>query len=159
MSDRLLTARELNACTGAIVDAATEIHKAVGPGLLEKAYLACLVHELERRGLEVERQVPLTLVYKDLQVPGAYYPDLIVSKSVIVEVKALDGLVPIHHRQVTTYLRLADLRVGLLLNFGERTMKAGTHRIVNRFPDAVDIGRSSHRYSSHLSFVSESRGL
>ena len=102
----------------------------------KRPILPCLVHELERRGLEVERQVALTLVYKDLQVPGAYYPDLIVSKSVIVEVKALDGLVPIHHRQVTTYLRLADLRVGLLLNFGERTMKAGTHRIVNRFPDA-----------------------
>ena len=136
MGDRLLTARELNACTGTIIDAAIEVHKTVGPGLFEKAYLACLTHELHRRGLTIERQVKLSLKYKDLVVPGAYYPDLIVSKSVIVEVKALDGLVPIHHRQVTTYLRLADLRVGLLLNFGERTMKAGTHRIVNRFPDA-----------------------
>ena len=134
VGNRLLTARELNACTGAIVDAATEVHKAVGPGLLEKAYLACLVHELERRGLEVERQVKLTLVYKDLVVPGAYYPDLIVSKSVIVEVKALETVAPIHDRQVTTYLRLADLRVGFLLNFGQHTMKAGTHRIVNGFP-------------------------
>jgi iron complex transport system substrate-binding protein len=136
MGDRLLTARELNACTGTIIDAAIEVHKTVGPGLFEKAYLACLTHELHRRGLTIERQVKLSLKYKDLVVPGAYYPDLIVSKSVIVEVKALDGLVPIHHRQVTTYLRLADLRVGLLLNFGERTMKAGTPRIVNRFPDA-----------------------
>jgi GxxExxY protein len=135
MGDRLLSARELNACTGTIIDAAIEVHKTVGPGLFEKAYLACLMHELQRRSLTFERQVRLSLNYKDLVIPGAYYPDLIVSKSVIVEVKALDGLVPIHHRQVTTYLRLADLRVGLLLNFGERTMKAGTHRIVNRFPD------------------------
>ena len=67
-------------------------------------------------------------------VPGAYYPDLIVSRSVIVEVKAIETVAPIHERQVTTYLRLADLRVGLLLNFGQQTMKAGTHRIVNNFP-------------------------
>jgi GxxExxY protein len=135
MPDRLMTATDLNTCTGTIVDSATEIHKTVGPGLLERAYMACLIHELERRGLKVERHVPLTLVYKDIHVPWAYYPDLIVSNSVIVEVKAIETLAPVHHRQLTTYLRLADMRVGLLLNFGDVTMKAGTHRIVNRFPD------------------------
>jgi GxxExxY protein len=135
MTDRLVTATDLNRCTGTIVDSATEIHKAVGPGLLERAYVACLVYELQSRGLVVERQVPLTLTYKDLNVRWAYYPDLIVSKSVIVEVKAIETLAPIHYRQMTTYLRLADLRVGLLLNFGDQTMKAGTHRVVNRFPD------------------------
>jgi len=134
MGEQLLTARELNACTGTIIDAAIEVHKTVGPGLFEKAYVACLMHELHRRGLTIERQVKLTLKYKDLVVPGAYYPDLIVSKSVIVEVKAMEAVAPIHERQVTTYLRLADLRVGLLLNFGQQTMKAGTHRIVNGFP-------------------------
>ena len=82
------TARELNGCTGTIIDAAIEVHKTVGPGLFEKAYLACLMHELQRRGLTIERQVKLSLKYKDLSVPGAYYPDLIVNKSVIVEVKA-----------------------------------------------------------------------
>jgi GxxExxY protein len=135
MPDRLVTASELNACTGTIVDSATEIHRAVGPGLFEKAYVACLVYELERRGFKVERHVPLTLVYKELHVPWAYYPDLIGSRSVIVEVKAIETLAPIHHRQMATYLRLADMRVGLLLNFGDQTMKAGTHRIVNKFPD------------------------
>ena len=134
MGERLLTARALNVCTGKIVDAAIEVHKTVGPGLFEKAYLACLTHELQCRGLTIERHVKLTLNYKDLVVPGAYYPDLIVSKSVIVEVKAIETVAPIHERQVTTYLRLADLRVGLLLNFGQQTMKAGTHRIVNNFP-------------------------
>jgi GxxExxY protein len=75
-----------------------------------------LSYELSRTGLEVERGVQLKLVYKDLEVPGAYYPDLLVNRSVIVEVKAIELVAPIHERQVTTYLRLADVRVGLLLN-------------------------------------------
>jgi GxxExxY protein len=130
------TAKELNACTGKIIESAIEVHRAVGPGLFERAYVACLAYELGRAGLEVERNVQLTLLYKDLQVPGAYYPDLLINRSVIVEVKAIEAIAPIHRRQVSTYLRLADVRVGLLLNFGARTMKAGTHRVVNGFPEA-----------------------
>ena len=129
------TAGELNACTGKIIKAAIEVHRVVGPGLFERAYVACLTYELRRAGLQVERAVELKLVYKDLEVPGVYYPDLLVEKSVIVEVKAVEVIAPIHERQVSTYLRLADVRVGLLLNFGANTMTAGIHRIVNNFPD------------------------
>jgi GxxExxY protein len=109
----------------------------VGPGLFEKAYVPCLTYELHRAGLKVEAGIPLRLIYKEIEVPGVYYPDLFVEKSVIVEVKAIEAVAPIHQRQLSTYLRLADARVGLLLNFGAITMTAGIHRAVNDFPDGA----------------------
>jgi GxxExxY protein len=135
MTTPLRTASELNACTGKIIKGAIEVHRVVGPGLFEKAYVSCLTYELRRAGLQVERAVELKLVYKDFEVPGVYYPDLLVEKSVIVEVKAVEVIAPIHQRQVSTYLRLADVRIGLLLNFGAITMTAGIHRVANDFPD------------------------
>jgi GxxExxY protein len=121
-----------------IIAAAIEIHRALGPGLLEKAYLLCLLYELTRTGLSVKKQVALPLVYKEVSIPTAYWADLIVARSVIVEVKAVEAVAPIHMRQLQTYLRLGNCPVGLLLNFGAETMKQGIHRAVNGFPDEIE---------------------
>ena len=127
-------AEHLNALTRTIIGAAIAVHRALGPGLLESAYLACLSYELSRAGLRFEAQKEIPLVYGDLRVPCAYRADLLVEGCVIVEVKALDVVAPLHSRQLRTYIQLADCRVGLLLNFGRLTMRDGIERVVNRFP-------------------------
>ncbi len=130
-----LTAESLNQLTSSIVQSAVAVHKALGPSLLEGAYLACLRFELSTAGLKVEAQKALPLVYRGVKVDCAYRADLVVAGHVIVEVKAIDSLSPIHSQQLYTYLRLADCRVGLILNFGARTMKDGIKRVVNDFPE------------------------
>jgi GxxExxY protein len=129
------TAEALNRVTSSVLTAAITVHRALGPGLLESAYSACLAHDLASAGLRVERQKPLPLVYGALRIDCAYRADLVVDERVLVEVKAVETLAPIHSRQVYTYLRLGDYRVGLLLNFGAPVMKQGISRIVNGFPD------------------------
>jgi GxxExxY protein len=127
-------AEALNQLTAAIIAAAIRVHRQLGPGLLENAYLACLCYELQSAGLGHELQKPLPLLYKGVKIDCAYRADLVVDGQVIVEVKALDSLLPIHSRQLLTYVRLAACTVGLLLNFGAPTMKAGIKRIVHEFP-------------------------
>jgi GxxExxY protein len=129
------TADALNKITSRIIEAAIDIHRALGPGLLESAYLTCLTRDLNDARVPIETQLAIPLVYKNLRIDCAYRADLVVAGSVLVEVKAIDAIAPIHRQQVNTYLRLGNYRVGLLLNFGERTMKAGIERIANRFPD------------------------
>jgi GxxExxY protein len=129
------TAARLNATTSRIIEAAIAIHRKLGPGLLESAYLTCLTRDLAEARLPLETQRAIPLVYKSLKVECAYRADLVVDGSVLVEVKAIEAVAPIHIQQVYTYLRLGDYPVGLLLNFGARTMKAGIKRIVNDFPD------------------------
>lgn len=129
------TAQRLNEITSTIIGAAIEIHRTLGPGLLESAYLACLVWELDAAQLGLESQKAIPLVYRGMRIECAYRADLVVEGSVLVEVKAIDSLAPVHGRQVHTYLLLGDYRVGLLLNFGAMTMKEGIRRIVNKFPD------------------------
>ena len=121
----------LNRITSAINGAAIQIHRTIGPGLLEKAYWGCLCFELHSAGLQIETQKPLPLLYRGVNIDCAYRADLIVEGLVIVEVKALNGLAPIHRRQLLTYLRLANCPLGLLLDFGGETMKAGIQRILN----------------------------
>ncbi len=121
----------LNRITSAINAAAIQIHRTIGPGLLEKAYWGCLCFELHSAGLQIETQKALPLVYRGVNIDCAYKADLIVEGLVIVEVKALNGLVPIHRRQLLTYLRLANCPLGLLLDFGGETMKAGIQRVLN----------------------------
>jgi GxxExxY protein len=133
--DSSATPAFLNEVTGRIIEAAIEIHRALGPGLLETAYLACLVYELTSAGLRFERERAVPLTYKEVRLNCAYRVDLVVEACVLVEVKALGSIADIHVRQLMTYLRLADFRVGLLLNFGASSMKEGIHRRVNRFPD------------------------
>jgi len=140
MSD-VATASELNRITSTIVGAAIDVHRVFGPGLLEHAYAVCLLHELAARGCRVEHQKSLPLVYRGITIDCAYRADLVVDGEVLIEVKAIDAVAPIHRRQVQTYLRLGDYRVGLLLNFRAATMKEGIERIVNRFPEGVRAGQ------------------
>lgn len=133
---RSAEAERLNRITDAIIGSAIAVHKALGPGLLESAYEACLAFELAQRGLKVEQQKPLPVVYRDVRLDCGYRIDLLVEDSVIVEVKSVDSLLPIHHAQLLSYLRLADRRVGLLINFNVRAVKDAISRVVNRFPEA-----------------------
>jgi len=128
-----VSTRELNRITSKIIECAIRIHRALGPGLLEKAYLGCLCFEVHSAGLRFETQKPLPLVYQGVNIDCAYRADLIVEGLVIVEVKALNGLAPIHKRQLSTYLRLADCPLGLLLDFGCETMREGIQRVINGY--------------------------
>ena len=123
----------LNDLTGKIIGAAIEVHRILGPGLLESAYEACLVFELRERGLKVERQVDLPLCYKGVRLDCGYRLDLLVENAVIVEVKVLNGMTAIHQAQVTSYLKLSGCKVGLLINFNVGLLKSGITRIVNNF--------------------------
>ncbi len=114
-----------------IVDSAIAIHSALGPGLLESAYEAALAHELTSRGLQVDRQVALPLVYRGLRLEKGYRLDMLVGKRVVVEVKCIGAIHDVHVKQVLTYLRLSDLRIGLILNFRVRLMKEGIKRVVD----------------------------
>jgi len=135
---------ELDRITGEIVDAAYKLHTALGPGLLESVYETVLARDLERRGLTVQRQMALSFEYEGLHFREALRIDLLVERTVVVEIKSLEKLAPVHPKQVLTYLRLLRLPVGLLLNFGAAHLKDGLQRIVNGFPsgkvDAVRVG-------------------
>jgi len=135
------TAEELNKITSAIINAAIAVHRALGPGLFENVYRICLAHELRAAGLKVEQERAIRLIYKGMVIGSAYKADLDVEDCVFVEVKAVDAVAPIHLRQVSTYIRLADYRVGLLLNFGAAVMKDGIHRVVNDFPQSASPER------------------
>ena len=113
-----------------IVGAAIEVHRALGPGLLESAYEECLCRELELRQVRFQRQVPLPVSYRGLQLDCGYRLDLIIEEKVVLEIKAVESLAPIHHAQLMTYLRLSGLRAGLLMNFNVVLMKDGIKRIV-----------------------------
>ena len=125
----------LDHITRRIIGAAIEVHRALGPGLLESAYEACLAFELVQGGFNVERQKPLPVVYKEVKLDCGYRLDLLVDGAVVVEIKAVDEIVPIHKAQLLSYLRLLDKRVGLLINFHVRVLKDGVMRVVNDFPD------------------------
>lgn len=127
-------ATRLNQLSEQIIGAAIDVHRAVGPGLLESAYQACLYFELVTRGLSVERQKALPLIYKGVALDCSYRMDLVVESSVVVEVKTVGRFESVHDAQMDSYLRLADLRLGLMLNFHVYALKDGIRRRVNRFP-------------------------
>jgi GxxExxY protein len=120
-----------NEVSGIIVDAAMYIHRTLGPGLLESVYEAILKHELEKRGLKVERQVPVAVHWEDVHIDVGFRADLIVESLVVVELKSVEKIVNVHKKQLLTYLRLTDLRLGLVLNFGADLMKDGIARVAN----------------------------
>ena len=126
----------LDSITHKIIGAAIEVHRRLGPGLLESAYEACLAFELKQLGLRVEQQKPLPVVYKDVKLECGYRIDLLVEKSVVIEIKSVDQLAPIHVAQMLSYLRLSGKRVGLLVNFNVRVLKDGLKRVVDEFPDS-----------------------
>ncbi len=128
------TGEKLNALTEAIIGAAMAVHSELGPGLLESAYERCLGIELEERGLRVERQKILPLTYRGIELEFGYRLDLLVDEKVVVEVKTVEALAPIHGTQLLSYLRLSGCHVGLLLNFNVASLRDGIQRVVNDFP-------------------------
>ncbi len=130
MRDRAVQVTE-NQIATQIVDAAFRIHVALGPGLLESAYEALLTHELQKRGLRVTRQEPIPIVYEGVHLEVGYRADLIVEDKVIVEIKSVERLARVHVKQLLTYLKLADKRLGLVINIGEELIKNGIRRVVN----------------------------
>ena len=123
--------KPLDEITGAIVDAALKIHRELGPGLLESVYEAVLARALVRRGLQVERQKPICFEYDGMVFDEGFRIDLLLEGRVIVELKSIERLAPVHGKQLLTYLRLMKLPVGLLINFGAGTLKEGLQRVVN----------------------------
>lgn len=118
-----------------IVDAAYKVHTTLGPGLLESAYEAVLAYELKRRGLQIVCQQPVPLDYEGVRLEVGYRVDVIVEDKVIIEIKSVETTAPVHYKQLLTYLRLADKRLGLLINFGAPLIKDGIRRVVNRLPE------------------------
>lgn len=125
---------QLNSISGAVIDAAIAVHRELGPGLLEAAYEACLEYELLDRGFQVERQKELPVVYRGIKVDCGFRLDLLVNGVVIVELKSVERLDPIHEAQVLTYLKLTRLHLGLLMNFNVTRLMDGFKRLVREFP-------------------------
>lgn len=127
-----MTERErLNKITETIIGAAIKVHRALGPGLLESAYVACLAYELEKAGLSVEQQRPVPLIYEQVKLECGYRMDLLVEHSVVVEVKSVEALAPIHEAQTLSYLRLSGCKLALLINFNVVVLKDGIRRFIN----------------------------
>jgi GxxExxY protein len=129
----------INEITEKIIGAAIDVHRALGPGLLESAYTACLTFELAERGLTCEQQVQIPVHYKSIRLACAYRVDLIVNSSVIVEVKSLERVDAIHVAQLLTYLKLTGCPIGLLLNFKVERLIEGIRRIINSQPSALPV--------------------
>ena len=132
----------LDSITRRIIGAAIEVHRRLGPGLLESAYEICLAFELRHMDFNVDVQRPLPVIYREVKLDCGYRLDLVVEDSVI-EIKAVEQLAPIHVAQLLSYLRLSGKRVGLLINFHVRVLKNGLKRVVNDFPDSARSGISA----------------
>jgi GxxExxY protein len=127
MSER----EELNHITEGIIGAAIEVHKNLGPGLLESAYQAALAYELAERGFKVEQQKPLPMLYKNIRLDAGYRLDFLVNGKVVVEIKSTEDIAPIHSAQLLSYLRLSGHKIGLLINFNVKLLKHGIKRLLN----------------------------
>ncbi len=122
---------DINKITGAIVDAAMTVHSELGSGLLESTYEACLMHKLKFRNIKSQNQLVLPVVYRQSQIDTGYRIDLLVANEVIIELKAVEKLLPIHEAQLLTYLKLSNKKIGLLINFNSLRLKHGIKRIAN----------------------------
>lgn len=126
---------DYNQLSGAVIEAAIDVHKALGPGLLESVYESALAYELELREIRVKRQVPIGVRYKTLDLEEAFKADLVINDSIIIELKSVEKLQAVHKKQLLTYLRLSNTRLGLLINFGHETLRQGITRLVNDFDE------------------------
>ncbi len=126
---------QYNEITGLIIQTAIDIHKKLGPGLLESVYQTILAHELKKKGLKIEKEVPISLKWDDIAFDVGFRADLIVEDKVIVELKSVESVQEVHKKQLLTYLKLTDKRLGLLINFNETVLKNGITRIANKFRD------------------------
>ena len=121
----------LNRLTETIIGASIEVHRALGPGLLESAYQKCLFHELESQGLQVKMEIPLPIVYKDIRLNHGYRIDLLVEDTVVIEIKTVEAFSDVHKAQILTYLKLSEYPIGLLINFHTKLLKNGIKRFIN----------------------------
>ena len=121
---------ELNQITHEILDSAYKVHTALGPGLLESSYRACLVYELRKKGLRVEEEKPLPLIYEEVKLECGYRIDLLVEGNVVVELKTVEAITDVHTAKVLTYIKLSDSKVGLLINFYVKSLKDGIKRLI-----------------------------
>lgn len=124
-----------NEISGAIVDATLAVHRQLGPGLLESVYEAALAFELKKRGFQVQRQKSIPVVYESVHLEEGFRADIIVDGRVIIEIKSIEAVAPVHKKQLLTYLRLTGLHVGLLINFNVNLLKDGITRVVNQLPE------------------------
>jgi GxxExxY protein len=131
--------KNANELTEIVIGCAIEVHRALGPGLLESAYEICLCRELSLRGIAFERQVAMPVEYRGVKLDCGYRADLIVGGKVFVEIKAVDQLAPIHEAQLLSYLKLSGIKVGLLINFNERMLTYGVRRKVLGTPEEVSL--------------------
>jgi GxxExxY protein len=122
---------DINNLTSQVIGAAIDVHRTIGPGLLESVYEECLCYELGLRKIDYDRQVSIPVVYKDVKLECGYRLDILVEKSIILEVKSCDSLMPIHEAQLLTYLKLTGIKIGLLINFNVLVLKDGIKRIVH----------------------------
>ena len=123
--------REINARTGQIVDAAMRVHRVLGPGLLESAYLACLAYELRKRGHRVLTEVDLPVIYEEVRIELGYRIDMLIDDAIVVELKAHSKMLPVYDAQLLSYLKMGRYRIGLLINFHSPVLKDGIKRMVN----------------------------
>ena len=126
---------DVNALSNIVIGAAIDVHKALGPGLLESAYEACLCHELRSRGVKYQRQVSLPIDYKDVQLDCGYRLDILVENKIVLELKSVERLLPIHDAQLLTYLKLGNWQLGILFNFNVPLLKLGIKRKVYKFTE------------------------
>ena len=126
---------EHNEVTGVIIDTALDIHRRLGPGLLESVYRKVLAYELRKKGLQVQEEQPIPVVWDDIRLELGFRADLIVNDLVVVETKSAETIAPVHKKQLLTYLRLTNKRVGLLINFNVALLKDGISRVVNGLPE------------------------
>ena len=136
---------QVNDITETIIGAAIEVHRALGPGLLESTYETCLCRELDLRGIRFERQVALPVEYKGERLDCGYRIDLVVADEVVVEIKAVECLLPVHDAQLLTYLRLSRHPVGLLINFNVPVLKQGLRRLVHQLSEALSASSAPPR--------------
>ncbi|MDH3494428.1 MAG: GxxExxY protein [Acidobacteriota bacterium] len=124
---------KLNEISGTVIGCAIKVHRTLGPGLLESAYEGCLVYELSKEGLNCQTQMKLPVIYDGVKIDTGYRVDVIVAKSVILEIKTVKKIIPIHEAQILSYLKMSRLKLGLILNFNTMILKSGIKRIVNNF--------------------------
>jgi GxxExxY protein len=122
---------EINQVSGAIINAAMKVHSSLGPGLLESAYEACLIYELRKEGFDVKSQLPLPVIYEGIKVDAGYRIDLLVEDTIVVELKTVERLLPVHQAQLLSYLKLSGKRAGLLINFHVAHLRDGIKRLMN----------------------------
>ena len=134
---------ELDRITGDVVDAAMRVHTALGPGMLESVYEKCLKHELVKRGLRVESQVWVPVIYDGVKIEGGYKIDLLVESEVVVELKVVEQILEVHKAQLLSHLKLSDKRVGLLINFNVVHLRDGIRRLVNHYCPSASVAPSA----------------